>query len=85
MSFITTMVTGHDGISAVYSPGFERDSHTYPGTVHVSLNGADRTAHLSLTIEDARALLAQLPGVLAEHDAAAASASASMVSSDKAA
>ncbi|MBF6356067.1 hypothetical protein IU449_16215 [Nocardia higoensis] len=73
MSFITTTVTGHDGISAKYLPGFEHGGHTFSGAVHVSLTGADLTAHLRLSIEDARSLLAQLPGVLAEHDAAVAS------------
>ncbi|MBF6355682.1 hypothetical protein IU449_14195 [Nocardia higoensis] len=77
MSFINTMIAGHEGISAEYSPGFEHEDLRVPGTVRISLDGTARTTSMSLSIEDARSLLAQLPGVLAEHDAA--------VSSDKAA
>ncbi|WP_063053027.1 hypothetical protein [Nocardia arthritidis] len=81
MSFFHTTVSGYDGITAEYHP--ERES-TYDGgviraTVFIEL--VDAHAYLSLSIEDARSLLAQLPVVLAEHDAVEAAA----VSSDKAA
>jgi len=72
MSFVTTMVFGFEGVSTEYHPGFTHDGMTIAGTVHVSLVGAERSTHLSLSVEDARSLLAQLPGVLAEHDRGAA-------------
>ncbi|WP_040798875.1 hypothetical protein [Nocardia higoensis] len=73
MSFINTMITGHDGIAVEYSPGFEHDNYMIPGTVRISLVGTARTTSVSLSIEDARSLLAALPGLLAKHDAAVAS------------
>ncbi|MEU6833068.1 hypothetical protein ABZ894_30860 [Nocardia beijingensis] len=81
MSFFNTTVAGFDGITVKFHP--ERES-TYgggviPATVFIELSGAN--AYLSLSIADARSLLAQLPVVLAEHEAVEAAAA----SSDKAA
>jgi hypothetical protein len=68
MSFFSTTVSGYDGISAEYRPSYEAHQRQIPATVFVRLDGAD--SYLCLSIEDARALSAQLPGVLAEHQAA---------------
>ncbi|MFI5540301.1 hypothetical protein ACIA5H_28305 [Nocardia sp. NPDC051900] len=81
MSFFHTTVSGHDGITAEYHPEREStyDGGVIPATVFIEL--VDAHAYLSLSIADARSLLAQLPVVLAEHDAVEAAAA----SSDKAA
>jgi hypothetical protein len=68
MSFFNASVSGYDGITAEYKPAGEVRGNTVPAVVFVRLDGAD--AYLCLSIEDARALSAQLPGVLAEHDEA---------------
>ncbi|MGV9545215.1 hypothetical protein ACWDSF_28140 [Nocardia beijingensis] len=75
MSFFSTAVSGHDGITAEYHPEREAaySGGVLPATVFIELSGAN--AYLSLSIADARSLLAQLPVVLAEHDAVEAAAS----------
>ncbi|WP_157111378.1 hypothetical protein [Nocardia beijingensis] len=80
MSFFNTSVSGHDGITAEYHAEREAaySGGVLPATVFIELLNAN--GYLSLSIADARSLLAQLPVVLAEHDAVEAAAS-----SDKAA
>ncbi|MGY5305825.1 hypothetical protein [Nocardia gipuzkoensis] len=77
MSFFSTCVSGHDGITAEYHAEREAaySGGVLPATVFIELSGAN--AYLSLSIEDARSLLAQLPVVLAEHDAVEAAAALS--------
>ncbi|AVH21224.1 hypothetical protein [Nocardia cyriacigeorgica] len=77
MSYVSAMVSG-DGISVVYSPArsMEVDSNrTVPASVHVELESKHgHLLYLSLSIADARTLLAELPGVLAQHEAAVSGA-----------
>lgn len=77
MSAMTTTRYSDDGITARYIPGEVYYYKTGPGSIDIpsrivvelaGVVGGD--ASLSLSIEDARSLLAALPGVLAEHDAA---------------
>ncbi|MEV0357371.1 hypothetical protein AB0H71_15035 [Nocardia sp. NPDC050697] len=77
MSSMTTVRYSDDGITARYIPGEVYHYKTSPGSIVIPARiavelagvvGGD--ASLSLSIEDARSLLAALPGVLAEHDAA---------------
>lgn len=72
MSYVSATVYGK-GISVDYSPARPLDADSdrmISASVHIEL-GCDRShVYMSLSIEDARALLAALPGVLAEHDAA---------------
>lgn len=68
MSVFSTTVSGYDGISAEYRPAYEADDREIPATVFVRLYGAN--AYLTLSIEDAQVLAAQLPLVLAEHQRA---------------
>lgn len=72
MSYVSAIVSG-DGVSVVYSPARPMDidsNRTVPASVHVELESKYGHLYLSLSIADARTLLAELPGVLAEHDAA---------------
>jgi hypothetical protein len=78
MSFFSTSVHGYEGITVSYRPQTQDKYGGLPARVSVSLNRSDSC--LCLDIADARSLLAQLPVVLAEHDAVEAAAS-----SDKAA
>jgi len=71
MSFISNHASGFDGITVTYSPERDGDVRRVPASVVIELAGTN--AWLYLSIEDARSLLAQLPGVLAEHDTATAS------------
>ncbi|MFC8530786.1 hypothetical protein [Nocardia sp. NPDC057227] len=79
MSSMTTVRYSDDGITARYIPGevyhykITPGSIVIPSRIAVELAGVvGGDASLSLSIEDARSLLAALPGVLAEHDAAEA-------------
>jgi hypothetical protein len=78
MSFFSTTDHGYEGITVRYWPQRQDAYGGLPARVAVSLNRSE--SYLCLDIEDARSLLAQLPVVLAEHDAVEAAAS-----SDKAA
>lgn len=69
MSFMNVQTSGWEGIEVSYRPAHDTDGHRYPAWVHVEFVGNDY-GYLSLTVEDARSLLEQLPLVLAEHDAA---------------
>ncbi|WP_280503089.1 hypothetical protein [Nocardia farcinica] len=71
MSFFSNHVSGFDGIAVAYSPERDGEVRRVPASVVIELAGTN--AWLYLSIEDARSLLAQLPGVLAEHDTAVAS------------
>jgi len=86
MSFISTFRTGNGGLAVEFVEGgvYEREtgsgSARIPDRINIDLAGVmPGDATLSLSIADARALLAALPGVLAEHDALEAERSASAV------
>lgn len=71
MSYVSAMVSG-DGISVVYSPARSMDidsNRTVPASVHVELESKHGHLYMALSIADARTLLAELPGVLAQHEA----------------
>ncbi len=78
MSFIGSVVSGYDGVSASYHPARKGEGYPVAAAVYVELDGT--SVWLSLSIEDARHLAERLPVVLAEHDAAEA-----VSSSDRAA
>ncbi|WP_280182299.1 hypothetical protein [Nocardia cyriacigeorgica] len=76
MSYVSAIVNG-DGISVAYFPArpMEVDSNrTVPALVHVELESNHGHVYMSLSIADARTLLAELPGVLAQHEAAVSGA-----------
>jgi hypothetical protein len=78
MSFFSTTDHGYEGITVRYRPQTQDEYGGLPARVSVSLNRSE--SWMCLDVEDARSLLAQLPVVLAEHDAVEAA-----TSSDKAA
>ncbi|MGW4071841.1 hypothetical protein [Nocardia grenadensis] len=68
MSFFSTTVSGYDGLTAEYRPAYKAGDTEISAAVYVRLDGEN--AYLMLSIEDAGALAAQLPLVLAEHQRA---------------
>lgn len=67
MSFFNVSASGRDGISTDYRPASKTHGINISAGIRIVLDGAD--AWLYLSIADARTLAAQLPLVLAEHDA----------------